>query len=78
MKVHYGSNIMSAAIELNEKDVTLAIEAYLITQGVSVSGPRTIRVNGKAIEHSLIFVDSTGSLKYDGEEYNLTISKKED
>jgi hypothetical protein len=64
-------------IKLTGDEVAIAIDAYLVARGVSVSGPRTITVNGELCVVGRIYVDPSGfciskGKKWDGKD----ISKK--
>ena len=54
-------------IDLDGDEVAIAIDAWLVSQGVTVSGPRTIRVNGEMIEAGGIYVDPSGFVVHNGE-----------
>lgn len=67
-KTKYGPGV---SIELTGDDVATAIDAYLVSHGIHVSGPRTIRVNGNLCEAGHIYVDPSGFViakgrKFDG------------
>lgn len=47
-------------IELTGDEVALAIDAWLVGQGVHVSGPRTVTVNGELCERGRVNVDPSG------------------
>jgi len=57
---------------LTGDEVAIAIDAYLVSHGVNVSGPRTILVNGKPCSYGSVYVDPsgfvcTGGKRYDGD-----------
>jgi hypothetical protein len=47
-------------VELTGDEVARAISAYLVAQGVHISGPRTITVNGELCQKGEVRVDPTG------------------
>lgn len=53
----YGPGV---SVELTGNEVARAIDAWLLAQGVRVSGPRTVTVNGKLCESGHIYVDPSG------------------
>lgn len=67
----YGKGV---EIKLTGDEVATAIDAYLVARGVSVSGPRTITVNGELCEEGEIYIDPSGfcidkkGKKFDGRE----------
>lgn len=65
MKVRRGVDI-----ELTGNEVATAIDAYLVAHGVIVRGPRTIRVNGELCERGSVYVDPSGTVIANGEEYS--------
>lgn len=66
MKIEYGKGKTEfgpgIAIELTGDEVAIAIDAYLLSHGVHVLGPRTITVNGELCEDGLVYVDPSGSV----------------
>lgn len=48
------------SIDLDGNEVAAAIGAWLVANGVHVSGPRTITVNGGLCEAGHIYVDPSG------------------
>jgi hypothetical protein len=66
-KTQYGPGVK---IELSGDEVATAIDAYLVAHGVYVSGPRTITVNGELCEEGLVYVDPSGFVIFNGEEWN--------
>ena len=62
-KTEYGPGVQ---INLDGNEVTIAIDAWLVSQGVIVRGPRTIRVNGEMITDGGIYVDPSGFVVNDG------------
>lgn len=55
-------------IELDGSEVALAIDAWLVSHDIHVSGPRTISVNGELIEEGSVYVDPSGFVIHEGEE----------
>lgn len=47
-------------IKLTGTEVATAINAYLVARGVTVSGARTITVNGELCKEGEIYVDPSG------------------
>jgi hypothetical protein len=64
IKTDYGTAVK---IELTGNEVATAIDAWLVAKRVSVSGPRTISVNGDLCAYGQVFVDPSGSVVYKGE-----------
>ncbi|MCK5643881.1 MAG: hypothetical protein KAJ19_24000 [Gammaproteobacteria bacterium] len=62
-KTEYGPGVQ---INLDGNEVAIAIDAWLVSQGVIVRGPRTIRVNGEMIENGGIYIDPSGFVVNDG------------
>jgi len=56
-KTEYGPGV---SIELNGDEIATAIDAYLVSHNIYVSGPRTIRVGGNLIKRGSIYVDPSG------------------
>lgn len=56
-RTQYGPGV---SIDLDGNEVARAIDAWIVGQGVHVSGPRTITVNGELIAHAEIYVDPSG------------------
>lgn len=57
-------------IKLTGDEVASAIDAYLVSHGFYVSGPRTIRVNDERLEDGYIYVDPSGFVVKDGEKWS--------
>lgn len=55
-----------AAIDLTGAEVATAIDAYLISHSIYVSGPRTIRVNGELCINGRVLVDPSGFVIHKG------------
>jgi hypothetical protein len=47
-------------IKLTGDEVATAIDAYLVAHGITVSGPRTVSVNGKLCDKGEVHVDPSG------------------
>lgn len=64
MEINYGKGKTAFGtgvdIKLDGDEVALAIDAYLVAQGVSVRGPRTININDKLIDSGSVYVDPCG------------------
>ena len=56
-KTEYGTGV---DVDLSEDEVAIAIEAYLVSHCVFVSGARTITINGELIEFGNVYVDPSG------------------
>ena len=74
MKVEYGNGKTKFGpgvnIELEGVDVAVAIDAYLVSQGVHVSGPRTIQINGELCSEGRVYVDPSGFVIFKGRKYD--------
>ena len=66
MKVKTTTVETGVSINLTGDEVAIAIDAYLVTHGVHVSGPRTITVNGHLCKFGQIYVDPSGFVIYEG------------
>lgn len=71
MKVKHGSGTTEFGpgvdIILTGDEVATAIDAYLVSHGIYVDGPRTIRVNDTGALSGRVYVDPSGSVIVDGE-----------
>ena len=56
-KTEYGPGV---EIKLNGDEIATAIDAYLTSHNIHVSGPRTISVNNRLIEDGRVYVDPSG------------------
>jgi hypothetical protein len=56
-KTEYGPGV---SIELTGDDVATAIDAWLVSQRVHVSGSRTVTVNGHLCKFGRVYVDPSG------------------
>lgn len=67
-RTEYGPGVN---IELTGDEVATAIDQWLAAQGVHVSGPRTVTVNGELCEsghvHGHVYVDPSGHVIADGQ-----------
>lgn len=59
----YGPGV---SIELTGDEVAIAIDAWLVSHGVHVRGPRTITVNGELCGSGHVYVDPSGFVIADG------------
>jgi len=59
----YGPGVQ---IKLTGSEVARAIDAYLVSHGIHVSGPRTILVNGGYCKKGEVYVDPSGFVIEDG------------
>lgn len=66
MRIHHGPGKTKhgpgVSIELTADETCLAIDAYLVSHGVVVRGPRTITFDGKSAE---VYVDPSGSVSHE-------------
>ena len=53
-------------IDLTGDQVATAIDAYLVSHGIHISGPRTTSVNGDQCETGRVYVDPSGFAIVDG------------
>ena len=72
-----GKTVFGPGVEINLSgdEVATAIDAYLVSHGIVVRGPRTITVNGKLCRAGHIYVDPSGFViangkRWDGSESN--------
>lgn len=56
-KTEYGPGV---SVNLDGNEVATAIDAWLVANGVNISGPRTITVNGELCLVGNIYVDPSG------------------
>jgi hypothetical protein len=59
----YGPGV---TIELSGDEVAIAIDAFLVANGVYTRGPRTVTVNGQLCESGRVYVDPSGDVVRDG------------
>ena len=74
MKVKFGKGTTEygpgVSIKMKGEEVATAIYTYLTAHGVHVSGPATIKINGKLIKKGNIYVDPSGSVVSKGTQYS--------
>ena len=74
MNINYGKGETKygpgVEIELSGDEIATAIDAYLVSHNVNISGARTINVNNKLIEEGSIYVDPSGFVISEGEKYS--------
>lgn len=61
----------TVVVELTGDDIALAIDAYLVSHGVCIRGPRTIVVNGDLCRSGQVLVDPSGSVVYNGDNFTF-------
>ena len=66
-KTQYGTGV---EINLTGNELAVAIDAYLVSHDVNISGPRTIKVNGELCDNSRIYVDPSGFAIHKGKKYD--------
>jgi hypothetical protein len=64
-------------IKLTGNELAKAVDLYLYSQDLYVSGARTIRVNGDKCKSASVYIDPSGSLIKDGERISGRTGKKE-
>lgn len=73
MNIKYGNGTTKygpgVSVELSGCDVAIAIDAYLVAHGIHVSGPRTVTVNGELCECGEVYVDPSGFVIHDDDEF---------
>lgn len=62
----YGPGV---SVSLSGDELAVAIDAYLVSHGIIVRGPRTITVNGELCEAGEVYVDPSGFVVADGKRY---------
>lgn len=62
-KTEYGPGV---SIQLTSDEVATAIDAYLVSHGIYVSGPRTVTVNGHMCKFGQVYVDPSGFVISEG------------
>jgi hypothetical protein len=62
----YGPGV---SVSLSGYELAVAIDAYLVSHGIVVRGPRTITVNGELCEAGEVYVDPSGFVVADGKRY---------
>ena len=63
----YGPGV---SIELTGEEVATAISAWLVAHKVYVIGPRTITVNSDLCSYGHVYVDPSGRVVANGEEFS--------
>lgn len=66
-KTEFGPGVV---VELTGDEVAVAIDAWLVANGVHVVGPRTIKVNGELCQRGWIYVDPSGMVNYGASSYS--------
>lgn len=70
MQIKYGEGTTQFGpgvnIDLTGDEIASAIDAWLASRGVLVSGPRTVTVNGALCSVGQVHVDPSGSVTTDG------------
>jgi hypothetical protein len=66
-KATYGPGVV---IKLSGDEVATAIDAYLVAQGIHVSGPRTVTVNGDLCKGGKVYVDPSGFVIAGGKKFS--------
>jgi hypothetical protein len=66
-KTEYGPGVQ---IDLDENEIAIAIDAYLVAHNIRIIGARTIKVNDELIESGKIYVDPSGYVIKDGNQYS--------
>ncbi len=72
VKFGKGKTIYGPGVEINltGNEVATAIDAYLVSHGIHVSGPRTITVNGELCKKGQVYVDPSGYAIHKGIGWN--------
>jgi hypothetical protein len=74
MEIKYGKGTTQygpgVSIELTRDEVAIAIDAWLVGQGVHVSGARTTTVNGELCRSGHVYVDPSGEVIATGERFS--------
>lgn len=70
VKVKFGGGTTpfgpGVSVQLTGDDVACAIDTWLVAQGVHVSGPRTVTVNGEMCRSGHVYVDPSGFVVAEG------------
>lgn len=70
MKIIQGEDIAPDAtgimVKLTGDEVAIAIDNYLADQGITVHGPRTVRINGNKCLNGEVYVDPNGHITVKG------------
>jgi hypothetical protein len=74
MVIKYGSGTTEFGpgvdVRMTGDEVATAIDAYLVSHGIHVVGPRTVTVNGCLCEAGSVYVDPSGKVVTDGRVYS--------
>ncbi len=74
MQIGFGSgqtqNGPGVSIKLTGDEVAMAIDAWLVAQGVHVGGPRTVTVNGDLCKAGEVYVDPIGRVNHGEQSWN--------
>ena len=74
MKIGYGCGPSTdgpgVCIKLTGDEVAIAIDAWLVAQGVHVGGPRTVTVNGDLCKAGEVYVDPSGRVHHGEQSWN--------
>lgn len=74
MEIGYGKGTTEYGpgvdINLSGAEVATAVDAYLVARGVYVDGPRTIRVNDELIDNGQVYVDPSGFVVTESQEFS--------
>lgn len=75
MKIKHGNGSTEYGpgvnIHLSGDEVACAIDAWLVGQGVNISGPRTVTVNEELCEKGRVYVDPIGFV-IDPDDYKIS------
>ena len=65
MNLKYGSDKDNPGvrIDLTPEEVCLAVEAFLVSNGVFIRGPRRVTVNSTTVHNASVSVEDTGSVE---------------
>jgi hypothetical protein len=64
----YGPGVL---VELSGSELARAVDVYLLSQGVVVRGPRTIRYDGELLEdYCQVYVDPSGFVIHQGKKFS--------
>lgn len=74
MEIGYGEGKTGhgpgVSIGLSGDELATAIDAYLVSHGVHVCGPRSVSVNGKPCEKALVYVFPEGHVVAQGKGFS--------
>lgn len=66
-RTEYGPGVL---IELTGDEVATAVDSWLASHRINVSGPRTVTVNGRLCESGKVYVDPSGKVVAGGKEFD--------